>query len=133
MKYYIQLKRIVNGNYKKFTDGLNLQHSLQRPEPSPFRGGGDYDALNRIIKEVDALGHEKTYAYDESGNLIEMTDTLGNKYTREYDLLGRVTKEIDPLGNETSYTYSRLGEIETITDAAGRVVYDMQTVHQVVL
>lgn len=62
-----------------------------------------------------------------------MTDTLGNKYTREYDLLGRVTKEIDPLGNETSYTYSRLGEIETITDAAGRVVYDMQTVHQVVL
>ena len=62
-----------------------------------------------------------------------MTDTLGNKYTREYDLLSRVTKETDPLGNETSYTYSRLGEIETITDAAGRVVYDMQTVHQVVL
>ncbi len=34
---------------------------------------------------TDAEGNKTTYAYDENGNLIKITDPLGNSQISEYD------------------------------------------------
>jgi len=85
-----------------------------------------------------------TYAYDEDGNLVQVTDPAGNVTQYGYDALGDVTSvtepqlpgqsapgvwnytydaageqlsATDPLGNTTQDTYNYFGELASSTDA----------------
>ena len=54
---------------------------------------------------IDALGYEKTYAYDANGNKVKETTPKGNETSYEYDKRNALIKMKTPLGNETMFNY----------------------------
>lgn len=60
-----------------------------------------------------------TYGYDNSGNLVRMSDQVGNTWTWNYDLLGHQTRATDPDTGATATTYDTLGNLISSTDARG--------------
>ena len=86
-----------------------------------------YDAMDRIIREMDAEGSAVSYGYDADGSLSCVTDPNGNEMSFVYNDAGERISETDTLGNTTRYTYSELGKIESITDPKGntkRFIYE---------
>jgi YD repeat-containing protein len=72
---------------------------------------------------VAANGRVSEMTYDERGNLLTLTEAVGDAlervttFTYEPDF-NQVTKVIDPRGNETSFGYDGNGNLTTVTDAA---------------
>jgi YD repeat-containing protein len=94
----------------------------------------EYDSLNRLSK-VLLHGWPTSYGYDNNDNLIDITDSLGNKTNNDYDALNRLiqvtdsndgvthfsydsndrnTRIVDPVGLITSYLYDGLDNILSI-------------------
>ena len=100
-----------------------------------------YDADGRALTVTDPRGnltgapsgsHTTTYTYDPSGsgNLVAVTDPLGNKTTYTYYPTGLVDTVTSPGGNvpganpakfTTTYTYDAAGHVLTVTDPLGNV------------
>jgi len=76
-----------------------------------------YDNDGNLISITDPLGNTTTYAYDSFGNLIEVADALGNTTSYTYDSLGNKLTETDSRGYTTIYTYDLLSRITTVRDA----------------
>ena len=75
---------------------------------------------------ADALGHTTQLAYT-GGDLVSITDPLGNVTTRSLDSAGRLGTLTNPLGHQTVYAYDGLNQVTTITDALSgltRFTYD---------
>jgi RHS repeat-associated protein len=49
------------------------------------------------------------YDFDNSGNLIKVTDANGNATEYAYDSFNRLISSIDPMGHKTEYTYDGRG------------------------
>jgi RHS repeat-associated protein len=80
----------------------------------------EYDDRTRTtVYRPGGIGPGERFVHDESGNLIEQIDPLGNSRKFEYEE-GYLTAEIDPLGNRTEYRYDQYGNIRQITDPEGR-------------
>ena len=63
----------------------------------------EYDDANRLIKEIDPLGHEQTYSYDQLGNLCEICDRNGIKTKYTYiDGLFLESKQVYVPGNHSN-------------------------------
>ncbi|MCI0528195.1 MAG: fibronectin type III domain-containing protein, partial [Nitrospira sp.] len=62
-----------------------------------------------------------TYQYDTLGNLIQMTDTLGNITAMTYDTLGRKTTMRDPDMGKWLYEYDAVGNLIHQTDGKGQI------------
>lgn len=103
----------------------------------------EYDAMGRVIRETDALGHIKEKKYDANGNLIYeqgpqqdihfeykydysnrliAKDKVLNDGTRlsehfKYNYLNQKTAITDVYGNETTFAYDALGHLITTTFA----------------
>ena len=114
----------LNGNCTKVTDALGhetvyVYDKLNRNVEIKTTKGEEtittkvvYDTLGRVSKTIDELGFETTMTYDDNGNLLTVTDALGNVTTvNEYDEMDQLTKSTDALGNITSYTYNNLGQL----------------------
>ena len=90
------------------------------------------------------LGQKESYAYDAQGNLISVTDAMGNTTKREYDRNGNLCAVTDAAGTRTLYAYDAMdrlirvcmggtdlctyerdhaGNILAETDALGRSTY----------
>jgi RHS repeat-associated protein len=102
-----------------------------------------YDAANRLMRTIENYDPAKAqneddvynivteYGYDEAGNQVTVTDTLGRVTRTEYDELNRpVTVTVNyvqggPVDAETNvttlYGYDAVGNRITVTDALGRV------------
>jgi len=76
------------------------------------------DAVKTIRHSWNALGHEiqtlvrsgsdratTNRAYDPMGNVLSITDPVGDKTTYKYDPLYRRTSMVDGIGQTTTYTY----------------------------
>jgi RHS repeat-associated protein len=64
-----------------------------------------------------------TYAYDENGNLAQVTDPAGNVATYTYDALGDRTSATGPLPGATwKYTYDASGDQLSATDPLQKTV-----------
>ncbi len=76
---------------------------------------------------IDAEGFTTTFAYDQIGNMVTVTDGRGAAYRTEYtfDKLNREVKETIAPGSDdeavTLRTYHPLGMLETMTDPMGLV------------
>lgn len=79
-----------------------------------------YDINGNIInttKTVSGQSLTQTFAYNQYGQLISITNA-NNKITEmTYDQYGNLETVTDPLDNETSFTYDIVGRLLTKTDA----------------
>ena len=84
-----------------------------------------YDRNGDVVTVTDALGNTATNAYDARGLLTLSTDASGRQVEYRYDAVGRVLQRIeDPgagkLNLTTSYAYDGQGRQVRVTDATGR-------------
>ena len=89
-----------------------------------------YDKLDRLKRVDFSDGSYFTYTYDDNGNLIERTDSMGpNTSAYTYDELNR--RETETLaGQTTSHTYDKLGNLETLTNGGGTTTYSYDAVNR---
>jgi len=120
----ILIKKMVNS----YDDRSNLVSSVTYDAKGQyaFEEKKAYDAFGKTILEIDALGKETSYTYDEIGNqltisiprdnrLISTTYDFNNQpiqvtegeffITNQYDWLGRKICSTDRFGNPTRYEY----------------------------
>lgn len=77
-----------------------------------------YDALGRLVKGVDALANETTYAY-RYNLLRSITDANGNRTDYAHDAQRHLESTTFPDGNVEHYTYSASGRLASRTDRRG--------------
>jgi RHS repeat-associated protein len=108
--------------------------------PAAHTTSRTYNADGEITGETDQLGHATTYAYDNNGNRISVTDANGhtihqtydadNELTEverpdgsilktEWDAAGNMTAQIDAAGHKTAYSYDPLNRLTSVTDPDG--------------
>ena len=84
-------------------------------------------SFGEVVTMTDALGNIATNVYDTKGNLTSVTTPQPNGTTPasvtqfQYDTKGELTQITDPLNNITKQTYTPAGLIQTITDAQQHV------------
>jgi len=75
-----------------------------------------------VLKSVNLpCGESETYEHDLNGNVIRITDSLGNATNRVYDSLERVIEVINPQGHSKHFAYDAVGNITQVTDENGNV------------
>ena len=98
----------------------------------PAVGGAErveWDALGRAVRlhhypTGTATGTPETisYGYDRVGNLVQVTDAVGNVTTYTYDVAGRRTGTDDPDTGESTTEYNAAGDVLSATDGRGQKV-----------
>jgi len=122
------LKNIYNGEGKitEQEDGLGHLWKLEykpsetlvtEPEGGKLKYG--FDGQDRVVSETDQLGHTTTTSYDEAGNVHEVVQPGGAKWTFGHDAAGNLTSVEDPEGGERSYEYNAQNRPTAITDSRG--------------
>lgn len=82
----------------------------------------EYDVLNRLISVTNPAGEKTCYGYDRiTGKISGVTDPAGNQRTYRYNDAGELTEQTDVQGNVTHYEYNALGKLCLTTDGTGRV------------
>ena len=111
---------------------VTTSNSAQPNENYSYDGVGDrtvshlsasysYQPFNKLTSTASA-----TYSYDNNGNLISKTDTLGT-WTFSYDPENWLTQVVVPNGPTVNYKYNALGRRIQRTTSSGsneRYVYD---------
>ncbi|HKP96258.1 MAG TPA: RHS repeat-associated core domain-containing protein [Fibrobacteria bacterium] len=111
-------------------------------DPTGGQNKTEFDGLGRTVAEINPMGAELRYEYDEAGNRAKLKDALGGEtvtefnahhlavrqtgpdgsvYIREYDEADRFAKIIDPLGGAWTFTHDRKGNLVKV-DMDGRVI-----------
>ncbi len=80
-----------------------------------------YDALNRLVQQVDSQAIVQTTTYDPVGNVLTRLDGNGNGPSYSYDADNRIITMTDALGKPTQYAYDPVGNQLSITDRDGNV------------
>jgi YD repeat-containing protein len=80
-----------------------------------------YDNLNRLFREVGAVGQTTEYSYDNEGNVISVKDPLNRVTGNRYDALNRLAQVTDPNQGVTRYGYNGLDALTSVTDPRGLV------------
>jgi len=94
---------------------------------SPKEPQKRYDAMGRLVHEVDDLGAERSWSRDANGNVTSFTDADGSTVRTEYHSWNLPRREIDPLGGATLLEHNFHEELTKVTDPGGTVsefVYD---------
>ncbi|RDX33514.1 hypothetical protein DZA31_00675 [Arcobacter sp. HD9-500m-PIT-SAG02] len=67
----------------------------------------EYDKLNRMIKEINPLGHTKKYEYDDKCNLpSKVTDANNLSISFKYNTVCQKIEEKNPIGTITQWLYN---------------------------
>ena len=67
----------------------------------------EYNEQNLLVKETDALGVWKSYAYD-GNQVVTVTHSNGLVENYSYDAMGNIVNESDSNGRTTAYVYDNL-------------------------
>lgn len=73
----------------------------------------------QLARYTDCSGHSTHYRYDAWGEMVEVTNALGETLHHERNALGLVSSTIYPDGSRTQYRYDARGQLSCITDALG--------------
>jgi len=68
-----------------------------------------------------AVATTESFAYDEAGRLVRLTDGNGHTTTYGYDAAGNRIREKDPLGHETKWTYNGTHDLISTTTPGGEM------------
>ena len=83
-----------------------------------------YDALGDVVSLTDPMGNVTTYAYNKLNRLYQVTkpeplgSTAPNVTTYAYTATGQVAAITGPLGGVTAYTYDAVGNTTSVTGPA---------------
>jgi RHS repeat-associated protein len=99
-----------------------------RTDVTPPQGGTATSTVTDVRGRTVALRHyhgpapagthdTTTYGYNRKGQLTEVTDARGSRWTHRYDLLGRRTRTDDPDKGRVTRGYDDAGRLTTSTDA----------------
>jgi RHS repeat-associated protein len=94
--------------------------TITTPPPLNEQTTISYNAAGQPASLMDAMGHTTQFGYD-AGDLMTVTDPLGNVTRRFPDGAGRPAVLSDALGRQTLYEYDVLNRIKKLTDALGGV------------
>ncbi len=78
-----------------------------------------YDALNRLLQTINALGGSTTYGYHVNDKLAQIQAPNGATTQYQYDDLGNLLQETSPDRGTTAYSYDSAGNLLSQTDARG--------------
>ncbi len=78
-----------------------------------------YDAVNRLIKTINAAGDTIVYSYDSFGNTKAITSPEQNVTTYTYDPLNRRIQQTDSDGPVGSWSYDPVGNVVSSADGDG--------------
>jgi RHS repeat-associated protein len=110
----------INGNLVSVTDaeGVTTTYEYnylgQRVKACQHYVNGVHDATDDADEDVLT-----SYTYNVLGDLLTVTDALGNVTTYAYDALGQRTSAMDALGHTTAYAYDLVGNLLSVTDGEG--------------
>ena len=76
-----------------------------------------YDLLGNLLTVTDALGNTTTYTYNAFGEVTSVTDALQSVTTCTYNILGNLVSVTDGEGHTTTYAYNAFGGVTMVTDA----------------
>ncbi|NNC11910.1 type IV secretion protein Rhs [Planctomonas sp. JC2975] len=76
------------------------------------------DALGRLTNVIDSHGNSQSYVWDTHGDLLEVTDRVGQRTVREYDERGRLVHEVLPTGADVQYGHDELDRVITVVVGA---------------
>ncbi|MBX9917459.1 MAG: L,D-transpeptidase family protein [Nitrosomonas sp.] len=105
----IQYTLDAMGNRTKeelFDAGNNLARTQQR----------EFDALNRLWKEIGAQNQTTNYQYDAQGNLKQIANPLLHAVNFQFDALNRLTETTDPASGLTRQMHDALDRITQAAD-----------------
>ena len=80
-----------------------------------------YDEKGNILRMTDTAGYVTRYAYDDLGNTTLISNESGVVWTFAYDAMGHRLTTRDPLGLVESNTYDLAENLVQVRDAGGRV------------
>ena len=84
----------------------------------------EYTGTHATCSPADGTPYATTtYTYDPLGNLVTVTDALGNRTTLQYDTLSRKIQMQDPDLGTWTYAYDAQGNLVQQTDAKGQTVH----------
>jgi RHS repeat-associated protein len=91
-----------------------------------------YDAMNRLIKKIDATNSDPSPACgvagvtclgrDAVGNPTDLTDGNGGFTSFDYDTVERLISRTDSLTNAETFSYDNNSNLSFITDRKGQVI-----------
>ncbi|WP_375447099.1 type VI secretion system tube protein TssD [uncultured Fibrella sp.] len=74
-----------------------------------------------VTRQIDALGREQAWLYDESDLLISQRNALGETARFMYDSQGRLIETVTPGGHSTRTQYDERGLVARVIDPRGGV------------
>jgi RHS repeat-associated protein len=87
-----------------------------------------YDAVGNLLSITDPLGNPKTYLYNQANDLVKVTNALGIPTTFSYDASGRQTSRTNVDGTTWETTYNALGYVASLVSPLGNSIeyaYDL--------
>ena len=107
-----------------FGHRITLDHDIAANTETIYDRGGNatihvYDNRGNVISTTDSLGKTIKRSYDDDNNETSITDPLGNITRFTYDTKGNRTSVMDPLGNTTRFTYDNFGNQLSVADPLG--------------
>ena len=75
-----------------------------------------FDALNRLWKDIGAVNQTTVYEYDANGNLTRITDPLNRQSSNSYDALNRLISSTQADGGIVQYGYDGQDQLTQVTD-----------------
>ncbi|WP_229008360.1 LysM peptidoglycan-binding domain-containing protein [Methylophilus sp. Leaf408] len=109
----------ANGNQVKVTVGYNLATPADLSNARITQQV--FDAANRKIAAIDALGNRTETTYDATDNITSIKDALGNLGYYYYDAAGRTVLQVNPDGAVTQNSYDALGNLTQSLRYANRI------------
>ncbi|MFC1604872.1 RHS repeat-associated core domain-containing protein [Planctomycetota bacterium] len=111
-------------NINKYTGrtiSSTLESQVYRTQYTYDNNGNELTESKFADSDDPATAITKHYAYDVYGNVISVTDPMGNVTAYEYDEYGFMTREYDPANpkRQTLYVKDSRGNVLSTTDARG--------------
>jgi YD repeat-containing protein len=101
-----------------------IQYDMRRlpiKEIDPLGGETEfeYDDVGRTSAVVDPAGHRTEYEYDEQGNLVQLTRPDGKTIVTEFDVANKAVRITDPNGSVWQQEWAPRGLLTCLVSPIG--------------
>lgn len=115
--------RIIDPMKKEWRQEWKNKRLIKRISPGRAQTTYDYNEKGDLIAVTDALGNTTHIAPDPYGNTTAIEDAMGGKTHLKFDPLGNVLRITDPRGYATYYTYDAKSRLIQVDKPGGHQVY----------